>query len=112
MEGKDGEKVLRTLSAFVASRVVASILIAFSIFFIPAVMNKASANSKYAGIVMDAKTGKTLYAYRADSTRYPASLTKMMTMYMMFEALDTGKMSKKTRIRMSKYAASKPPSNF
>ncbi len=74
--------------------------------------NSAHANGKYAGIVIDAKTGKTLYSYRADSIRYPASLTKMMTMYMMFEALAERKMTKKTRIRMSRYAASKPPSKL
>ena len=72
----------------------------------------ASANSKYAGIVIDAKTGKTLYASGADSQRYPASLTKMMTLYMMFEAIDSGWMSKKTRIRMSKNAAAEQPSKL
>ena len=55
----------------------------------------ATANPKYAGIVIDAKTGKTLYANSADSLRYPASLTKMMTLYMVFEALDNGSLSKK-----------------
>jgi len=74
--------------------------------------NQVHANPKYAGIVIDAKTGKTLYSYRADALRYPASLTKMMTMYMMFEGLATGKLKKSTRIRMSKYAASKPPSKL
>lgn len=74
--------------------------------------NSVHANPKYAGIVIDAKTGKTLYSSRADSLRYPASLTKMMTMYMMFDALESGKLKKSTRIRMSKYAASKPPSKL
>ncbi len=72
----------------------------------------ASANSKYAGIVIDAKTGKTLYASSADSPRYPASLTKMMTLYMVFEAIDSGRISKKTRIRMSKNAAAEQPSKL
>lgn len=74
--------------------------------------NSVHANPKYAGIVIDAKTGKTLYSSSADSLRYPASLTKMMTMYMMFDALESGKLKKSTRIRMSKYAASKPPSKL
>ncbi|MEN0087421.1 MAG: D-alanyl-D-alanine carboxypeptidase [Pseudomonadota bacterium] len=72
----------------------------------------ASANSKYAGIVMDARTGKTLYSYKADSMRYPASLTKMMTLYMVFDALERGQITKKTRIRISKYANGKPPSRI
>lgn len=38
-------------------------------------------------IVVDAKTGKTLYAKDANARRYPASLTKMMTLYLTFEAL-------------------------
>ncbi|MEM7067732.1 MAG: D-alanyl-D-alanine carboxypeptidase [Pseudomonadota bacterium] len=103
---------MRTLSAFGVGRLMATVMVAISFAVIPAGLKEAKANSKYAGIVVDAKTGKTLYSYKADSTRYPASLTKMMTMYMMFEALDSGKMTKKTRIRMSKYAASKPPSKL
>jgi len=74
--------------------------------------NVVHANPKYAGIVIDAKTGKTLYSSSADRLRYPASLTKMMTMYMMFDALERGKLKKSTRIRMSKFAASKPPSKL
>ena len=72
----------------------------------------AAANSKYAGFVMDAKTGKTLYASSSNALRYPASLTKMMTLYMIFEAIDSGRISKKTRIRVSKNAAAEPPSKL
>lgn len=72
----------------------------------------AQANSKYAGFVIDANTGKTLYASSADAPRYPASLTKMMTLYMIFDAMKSGKMSKKTRIRVSREAASRPPSKI
>ncbi|MCB1453362.1 MAG: D-alanyl-D-alanine carboxypeptidase [Rhizobiaceae bacterium] len=72
----------------------------------------ASANSKYAAIVIDAKTGKTLFARYADSPRFPASLTKMMTLYMVFEALENGHISKKSRITISKNAAAEPPSKL
>ena len=41
----------------------------------------------YAGIVVDAKTGNTLYSYAADSARYPASVTKVMTLYILFQEL-------------------------
>ena len=44
-------------------------------------------------IVVDAKTGKMLYSQAPDATRYPASLTKMMTLYLLFEALERGKTS-------------------
>ena len=67
---------------------------------------------EYAGIVIDARTGKTLYAHDADEHRYPASLTKMMTLYMTFEALERGKITLKSRVRFSKYAAGRPPSKI
>ncbi|WP_295812885.1 D-alanyl-D-alanine carboxypeptidase family protein [uncultured Nitratireductor sp.] len=76
------------------------------------VAGQASANSKYAGIVMDAKTGKVLYESHADSPRYPASLTKMMTAYMLFEALSSGRISKDSRISVSRNAAAEPPTNI
>ncbi len=76
------------------------------------VVAPANANSKYAAIVIDANTGKVLHSSRADSPRYPASLTKMMTLYMIFEALDDKRVTKKSRIRFSKYAASKQPSKL
>lgn len=72
----------------------------------------ASANSKYSGIVIDARTGKTLYAYDADELRYPASLTKMMTLYMTFEALNVGKIKLNSRIVVSANAAKEPPSKL
>ncbi len=103
---------MRTLSAFWLRRI--ALALATITFVVSGNLSGGSAfaNAKYAGIVIDAKTGKTLYSYKADAIRYPASLTKMMTMYMMFEAFAERKMSKKTRIRMSKYAASKPPSKL
>jgi len=80
---------------------------------IAAIMTEpAVANPKYAGIVVDAKTGRTLYAANADATRYPASLTKMMTLYMVFEAIDSDRISKKPRIRVSKNAAAEQPSKI
>ncbi|MBL4727025.1 MAG: hypothetical protein JKY83_10205 [Rhizobiaceae bacterium] len=82
------------------------------IFGLSTFADKAEARPKYAGIVIDAKTGKTLYSENANKARFPASLTKMMTMYLMFEALADKRMNKKTRIRMSKFAASKPPSKL
>ena len=102
---------MRTLSASSAAFARATFII-FMFFSALALAGQAHANNKYAGIVIDAKTGKTLYSYNADSLRYPASLTKMMTMYMMFEAIEDGRMKKSTRIRVSKYAASKPPSKI
>jgi len=72
----------------------------------------AAANPKYAGIVIDAKTGKTLYAHDADDLRYPASLTKMMTLYLTFEALERGNIKLNTRIKFSANAAKEPPTKL
>ena len=68
--------------------------------------------AEYAGVVIDANTGKTLYAASADSARYPASLTKMMTLYMIFEALDAGRIRKDTRVPFSAHAAAQPPTKL
>jgi len=72
----------------------------------------ALANPKYAGIVVDAKTGKVLYSDSADELRYPASLTKMMTLYLTFEALEAGKIKLGSRVPVSKNAAKEPPSKL
>jgi len=68
--------------------------------------------AKYAGIVIDANTGKTLYESDADSLRYPASLTKMMTLYLVFEALESGRIRLDTKVPISKNAAAEPPSKL
>ncbi len=68
--------------------------------------------AKYAGIVIDVNSGKILYSSSAESRRYPASLTKMMTLYLLFEAMDQGRVSKNSRIPMSRHAASEPPTKL
>lgn len=75
-------------------------------------VSDAHANAKYAGIVVDVKSGKTLYADNADRLRYPASLTKIMTLYMLFGQLESGKVSLNTRLRVSKRAAGMQPSKL
>ena len=72
----------------------------------------AQANTKYAAIVVDANTGRTLFESSADAPRYPASLTKMMTLYMAFEAMKAGKISKSTKVTFSKFCAAKPPTKL
>ncbi|MBK8456728.1 MAG: D-alanyl-D-alanine carboxypeptidase [Phyllobacteriaceae bacterium] len=68
--------------------------------------------SKYAAIVVDASNGSTLYQAASNDTRFPASLTKMMTLYMMFEAIDSGRAAKDTSIAMSAHCASQAPSKL
>ena len=89
------------------------LLAAFAVFVASvATVNVAQANPKYAGIVIDAKTGKVLYSENADSLRYPASLTKMMTLYMVFEALEAGRISLNSKVPFSANAAKEPPSKL
>ncbi len=72
----------------------------------------AFAAAKDAAFVIDANTGKVLYESKADAHRHPASLTKMMTLYMLFDAMKAGKVKLSTRIPMSAFAAGKPPSKL
>jgi len=72
----------------------------------------AEANRKYASIVIDAKTGTVYYARSADSRRYPASLTKVMTLYMLFDALERGEVTMDTKMTVSKRAAGQAPSKL
>lgn len=67
---------------------------------------------KYASIVIDADTHEVLHARNADEARYPASLTKVMTLYMLFDALKTGEVTLDERLVVSRHAASQPPSNL
>lgn len=68
--------------------------------------------AKPAGIVIDANTGKVLYNQDSGGLRYPASLTKMMTLYLVFEALKSGQISKSTPITMSATAAGQAPTKL
>ncbi|MGQ0532928.1 MAG: D-alanyl-D-alanine carboxypeptidase family protein, partial [Caulobacteraceae bacterium] len=72
----------------------------------------AAAQDRYAAIVMDARTNEVLLEDQADETRFPASLTKMMTLYMLFEAIDRGDLSMDTRLTASRNASRQPPSRL
>ena len=66
----------------------------------------------YAAIVIDARTGETLYSKNADTRLHPASLTKMMTLYITFSEIRSGRLSLDTMITVSKHAAAEPPSRL
>lgn len=69
-------------------------------------------SAPYAEMVMDARNGKVLVAENADTRLHPASLTKMMTLYIAFEAIENGEISADKKIRISKKAALEPPSKL
>ncbi len=68
--------------------------------------------AKSASLVIDANTGRTLHDRDADELRYPASLTKMMTVYLVFEEIEAGRLSYGTRITASARAAGRSPSKI
>ncbi len=67
---------------------------------------------KYASIVIDMETDEVLHARHADAPRYPASLTKAMTLYMLFDAIKAGEIKLTDRMTVSRFAASQPPSSL
>jgi D-alanyl-D-alanine carboxypeptidase len=71
-----------------------------------------AANSKYAGIVVDANTGNVLYSENADRLQYPASLTKMMTLYLTFEALEQGRIRLDSAVPFSAHASGQAPTKL
>ncbi len=67
---------------------------------------------RYADLVMNPVTGEVYHSNDPDGRRYPASLTKMMTLYMLFEALEQHKTTMDARLDISEYAASMPQTNL
>ncbi|MGY9048799.1 MAG: D-alanyl-D-alanine carboxypeptidase family protein [Rhodobacterales bacterium] len=66
----------------------------------------------YAAFVMDARTGEQILADNADTPLHPASLTKMMTLYIAFQAVEHGEISMDTDVTISRHAAAEPPSKL
>ncbi|MDT0500027.1 MULTISPECIES: serine hydrolase [unclassified Halomonas] len=89
-------------------------LLAFGLLVSLAVLlaGVAQANPRYAAIVVDVESGEILHAANAEETRYPASLTKMMTLYLLFEALEDRSLSLHHALAVSSYAAGKPASKL
>lgn len=76
------------------------------------IATQAPLSEKYSAQVMDAGSGQILLSQAATAPRYPASLTKMMTLYMLFDAIDQGRISMNGTIPFSAFAASRPPSKL
>ena len=69
-------------------------------------------SDRYSAVVMDAATGNILLSANQDEPRYPASLTKMMTLYMTFEALRDRRLTREQLVPVSEHAASMSPSKL
>jgi D-alanyl-D-alanine carboxypeptidase len=68
--------------------------------------------AKDAALILDGRTGRTLYARNAEAERHPASLTKMMTLYLLFDSLKKGQTTLNTPIYVSQHAASQYPTKL
>lgn len=90
---------------FLCSLVVSSVVICSA-------PSASFADGRYASLVIDADTGVVLHQEHADEYRYPASLVKMMTLYMTFQAIERGKLSLNKKIRISAHAAAQPSSKM
>ncbi|MFN6952104.1 MAG: serine hydrolase, partial [Albidovulum sp.] len=72
----------------------------------------AALAAPYADFVIDVRTGEVLHQENADTRLHPASLTKMMTLYIAFEAIERGEITLDSKVTISRHAASQPPSRL
>lgn len=88
------------------TRIIFGLLIGFAVFL------ANDAEAKYASYVIDAKTGKVYHAVNENTRNYPASLTKLMTLYLLFEAVEKKKFTFSTKLSVSRKAANRPASRL
>jgi len=93
-------------------RSLAAMLLLLPLMLAATVMPAPAKAAKYAAIVIEESSGRVLFARNADKARYPASLTKIMTLYLLFEELESGRMSMQTKMPVSRVAASRSPSKL
>ncbi|MFU8777134.1 MAG: serine hydrolase [Roseovarius sp.] len=87
-------------------------LVAFATFWMLVIVPLSAAAAPYAALVIDARNGEELYSNNADTRLHPASLTKMMTLYVVFEAIENGEIGLDDKIVISRNAANEPPSKL
>ncbi len=73
---------------------------------------RSSYTPPYSALVVDANSGKTLYAVNADAPRFPASITKVMTLYLLFEQMERGKFTLESNLTVSRNASLQAPSKM
>ena len=106
--GKKSPCLSKAIWNFVAPTLLA---IAVAALLTGGISQRAEA-AKYAAIVIEEDSGKVLFSRSADSLRYPASLTKIMTLYLVFEELASGRLKMDSRIKVSRLAAGRSPSKL
>lgn len=90
---------------------MSKLLIAFS-FCVAILSLSTTAQAGSAQLLLDARTGEVLASENPDVLNHPASLTKMMSVYMVFDAIKAGKLSWDSPVPFSKHAASRPPTKL
>jgi D-alanyl-D-alanine carboxypeptidase len=83
-----------------------------SLFGVAVGASQAHAGGPHAAMVIDGNTGAILMSESGDEPRYPASLTKMMTLYMVFEQIEAGRLTMETRLKVSREANAAKPSKL
>jgi D-alanyl-D-alanine carboxypeptidase len=95
--------VLRRVLAYAAT---------FAIIFSVCLTSADARGNRHAALILDANTGAVLHSVDGDAPRHPASLTKMMTLYLTFETLQSGRLKMSDMLTMSRHAAAAAPSKL
>nr|WP_323777399.1 D-alanyl-D-alanine carboxypeptidase [Amylibacter sp.] len=95
-------------------RIIAAVRALYALLFlcVVAFVGPVAQAAPYAAMVVDARTGEVLHSRNADTRLHPASLTKMMTLYIVFDAVERGEISLDKQITISRNAANEPPSKL
>ena len=108
MSGSALVSIVRIYGGFRGLAAMAAVALLIAATALPA----QAAKPKTAALVMDAHTGQVIYSRNADELRYPASLTKVMTLYLLFEKLEKREITLNSRITMTQRGANQPPSKL
>jgi D-alanyl-D-alanine carboxypeptidase len=111
MKGLHIERALRGRKTGTVSRISKNVRLGLMILLAWA-LPLAVAAAPFAAFVMDARTGQEIYSQNADTRLHPASLTKMMTLYLAFNAIERGQVRLDSKFLVSSHAASQPPSRL
>jgi D-alanyl-D-alanine carboxypeptidase len=104
-------KLLRWAAMRIVGRSI-RILVFFAAVILAGASERSAFAAQYAAIVMDMRDGTVLHESNPDRRQAPASLTKMMTLYLAFEAVENGQLRLNQKVRISRHAARQPPSKL
>lgn len=104
-QARGKSRTLAKLGFAKASMIPSALLVSFC-------LASPSWAEKYSAIVIDAQTNEVLHAEMADDVRYPASLTKMMTLYMLFDAMERGEIKASDKMLVSRHASVQAPTKL